>query len=205
MKTRTGFVSNSSSSSFIVAIRKKTSTSIDLVKFIEFVANHTEKTPVWKDIVSVTERQNALREERRELQSDVDFGIKELEFWSNASKNKKFDVWFEEIKSHMREFSPKGTGLRGLRQLREYKKDTIGMGSKPCSLMARWLKLQISQNKERIAQLTKHLESLKDLKDSDWGIYSFEEDLHWSDHKVSRIVDDLVKNDVAKILYKHTA
>ena len=205
MKVRFGFVSNSSSSSFVVAIRKPTKKTIDAVKFIEFVAKHTEKNPIWSNVFGIAAKQKAIKAEIDELKKDMAFGYKEVEFWRNVGEDGLFDGWLGKLKEHFRAFKPGGGEVRQLRSMSEYRENLSEMGQTPCKLMSQWIKNVVDRDKDKLVELEKELAQLKNLKNSEWAIYSFEEDMHWGKNLVSNIVTDLVKQGQAIILKKHNS
>lgn len=200
MKTRNGFVSNSSSSSFVVVIRKPKPFTISMVKLIEFVAKHTEKNPAWKEVFSINTKIELIKEELKELDKDLAFFTKEYNFWNEIKKNKEFDTWLGKIKDH----SITEAELNSCRNERLVN-DYPNLPDTPCLFMTNRLNHKREAIKQEITKFQLELRNIKKYKDSEWMIYSFEEDVNFSNKVISKMIDDLVKRKEAVIISKYTS
>ena len=195
MKIRQGFVSNSSSSSFVVAIKKPSPKQIDGVKFIEILSKHGKNNSVWSNITSVSEMKRAIRMELLELETDLAFCESEIKFWKELSENRDFDIFLERFLEHSRNGDNKSA--RNIRQfLEQYK--TMN-SAKPCEMIVKRLGNMRDNTLLEILELKEYFLKISKLNAS-YTIYSFEEDMNFGSKIASGVIRDLVKMKQAIIL-----
>jgi len=196
MKMRNGFVSNSSSSSFIIAIRKQEKNNINNIKLIEFLSKHTEKRPLWKDELAVSAREEILNSELQEMSNDLIFLIKEKAIWSKLAKNRNFDKFLGKVKERINKIN----NYESVRNLRFMEENAFE--HKVCKTVLNKIIYFIKEITKEMIKIEKILAKLKRLDDN-WLTFSFEEDSNWGNKVVSSIVRDLEKQKKAIILYEY--
>jgi len=180
MKSRFGFVSNSSSTNFVILVKP------EKAKAVEFILRHTNEEPC----KAVPERRNELKKEIRELNKDVKH-VNDFCGKVSSMTDKTFsDHWLlTKLHSFRNQIAIRGSRIYPDTFKPMGKEEYLGM----------LLKLREDLEKEK----TDSEQQIKLLEGNDsWGIMTFKDDLNFGTLK--EMVDDLVKNGDAIILIKKT-
>jgi len=188
MKTRSGFVSNSSSTSFVILVKP------DKVQSVEFILKHL-KHPMDNPCPTVPERIKELKTEIKDIDKDIVYldGIyARIDVIPNQSfidhellqKYSTFHMLRKEAIRSDRKY-PLPAKMRGARDKGDFLGDI------------RRLKEDLQEDRAKCEQ-----EILKIAGNKDWVFVSFEEDAMWGTLK--QMVNDLVKTGDAIVLKQET-
>lgn len=195
MKTRKSHISNSSSTSFVIALKKtKDSDHINYVEAIEFIIEMAgyQQSELKYFTGSVMDRKEKIKEENKQLSLDLDWCHKKIENLESISfQNEDVVQVLEKLNliknSPMRENDD-------IRFLRDLDLSDIGTAIQDEIRNIGYHVTKILEDKE---QLEKILEKLNQL-DDDYSIVGFEED-HWAGI-CKHMIEHLISLDKAIIL-----
>lgn len=184
MKIRTGYVSNSSTTSFAILIKP------EKAKDIEFILRHVK---AWngEPCQTVPERKKDLKKEVRELGKDMTF-IDDLV--EKVNRITKEETVAHRILEQVSSFHV--IRSMAIRNSRLY--------SSPFGLSLGHYKETLRTVKKSLREdLVEHNKQLKLLEgNEDWSVITFEEDLNWG--TLRGMVDELVEKGDAVILIRDT-
>jgi len=180
MKSRFGFVSNSSSTSFVLLVKP------EKAEAIEFILRHAK---AWDDspCKTVPERRKDLKAEIREVDKDVKYVDNLLTKVDNVTKE---GLEIHQLLDLIDSFS---FGKRAIRDLRMYPRYRKNLKDYTDTLVRFREDL-----KEDRAEMDKQIEALDG--NDEWNIITFEEDLNFGTLKY--MVDELVEKGEAVIVKK---
>ena len=181
MKTRSGFVSNSSSTSFAILVKP------EKVEAIEFILRHVK---AWDDspCKTVPERKRNIQAEMREIDKDVKYVDNLLKKVDNISKG---EVVIHQLLDRIDSFSFKKEAIRNMRMYPP-------VGNRSLKDYKNTLKRIKEDLREDRADQEKQLKLLEG--NDNWSIITFDEDLNFGTLKY--MVDELVEKGDATILIR---
>ena len=195
MKIRNGFVSNSSTSSFVVAVKKDASKQYDALKLIDIFLNKFEvnKKKISQEIKEV-------KDEIRELEKDIKYLDRLIDDLKEVPEN------FVEIVDKSHGLS-NDTAIRNSRDIDEYmsSEDYRSYESR-ISVKERklgYLDFDRKSLNSKIQNLNLKLEKIKDLKDEYYELISTECDVCYS--SLRPLFEELQKKKLAIILREKTS
>jgi len=183
MKSRLGFISNSSSTSFVILVKP------DKVEAVDFILRNIRKGETVPS-EPVPERREALLIEIGELNKDISYIVK-LITKLNKNSDKKA-MAFHNFLDRLDSFRFKGS----VRNFRQYPVNFDKTLEDYSTNLTR-LKEDLEKEKAKCEKQVKLLEG-----NDTWRILSFEDDAHWG--ILGNMVDDLIKTGDAVILLQET-
>ncbi len=189
MKSRHGFVSNSSSTSFVILVKP------DKVESVAFILKHLKHDMNGGNpVVAVPERRKELKTEIKEIDKDLKYvnGIYDKIAFIPDQSFTDHDLLARYSTFHM-------LRKEAIRSERKYP-DNVHFGRDKEDFLGDLHRLQEDLREDR-AKCEKEIETL--TGNDDWVFVSFEEDAHWGTLK--QMVDDLVKAGDAVVLKQETS
>ncbi len=192
MKVRNGFVSNSSTSSFILLVKP------NKVKDIDFILRHALRSGEVTPCKSVPERQRELKKEIRDLCKDTTFAQEMLDKLGDLFSDTAFELheFCDYIDMMTNPGWNSGRGIRNYRtypQPRRLKRDRTRYHDA--------LRKTLTSIADARSKCEIELEQL--TGNEKWSIVAFEEDLQWG--HLRSMVDELVKDGNAIVLHQKTS
>ena len=198
MKIRNGFVSNSSSSSFIVVVKRPKDNETNYLEIIDFIIKHyyQYKSADTNFSSTIQEHTLSLETEIKELTKDLSFLEKQKEFLESLVKDSKLEKHMGNLLKYLNQ---KNTLKGNVRCGREIYKEN------PKSFLkdeTYYLTCDITRIKDKAKNLNLRLTEIKKYNDDTWKIIGFEEDISHS--PISSAIKELEEKGLAAILKKVT-
>lgn len=213
MKYRNGFVSNSSSSSFIVAVKQVESDdgSPSWFNFLNLLIENTGGQDRLKSFSSAVSDQIAKwQEEVEELKLDRDWAIEKAKIYEDITAIDVALPLLAKLIEHEDRYphpeipqSQLKWRLRGPRETEEYSKETPLQKAKES---LQWkkdsIRMDISRARKSIDSLIEKIKKAEPYNSNEWTLIRFEED-NWGG-VLTKAVEQLVKSNQAIIIEKQT-
>jgi len=185
MKSRSGFVSNSSSTSFVILVKP------DKAQSVEFILKHL-KAFGDKPILTVPERKKELRKEIREIDKDLIYVDGIYDRVNNMPEQSFSDHDYLVLTASYNRLRKDA-----IRCIREYPNSFDTMSKEEYLTRIARLKEDLQEDRAENEKQLKLLEG-----NEKWSIISFEEDANWG--HLRHMVDELVDRGDAVVLIKET-
>jgi len=202
MKIRNGFVSNSSSSSFIVAVKKPQKNETNYMELIEFMMkNYYKRKDLDKNFKgSIKEYTSNLEKELKKLTKDITFLEKDKIFIEEVLSNKNLIKPIGKLFEYLDNKTKLKKNL-GVRQTREFYKNYVPKFVLENELGS--INYDIDKIKNKIEILTARISDIQKYKEGSWDIICYEEDAAFGS-PMSGAIKELEEKSLAKILKKET-
>ena len=202
MKTRDGFVSNSSSSSFVVVLKEDADgVAFKMFDVLTSMLSHT-RDHLEKELVS--SRRNTLTIELKGLEKDLEYEEKHLVVLEKHAGNKKLITAMEELNKDLNLLARKDDKnftiydmIRNNRRMNEEEKSEYYHPKDIFSHALDAVKYSIEHLKEKIAEYDEKLSKLKDL-DGGLTLVSFEIDN--DEYGLKQMVSTLSDEDMITVI-----
>jgi hypothetical protein len=195
MKIRCGYVSNSSSSSFILAINKNkyikcNKCGIDFVSIFEFISktfkNLENLSSYWPVPSNIGKSSDTILYAIEELNNDIKFAENELTVIREIKDDKNASIMFSKLQNAISIL-----GVRNARFMSEYESIEVAVRNEE-----RFIQNKINRMNEDMNKLQVIYDKIEELQGT-WNIYAFTVDFQDDMHKF--VVDAIDKNLVKLI------
>ena len=206
MKTRNGFVSNSSTSSFLIAIKKPEvcphcgCTPIDFLKTLQISDNKNNKDYEFSDL-DVNDYISTQKDELEELNKDRNWILKKIKLYEKLLNDKKLAEGIQTFNLVLEDLNDKKRGFKNyIRDNRWFHDEDNSVLDTVKSQIKRLSTVYVDKKIKEITEIITQLEKLN--SDDVWTLFNIDIDYMRSNKTINNAIDIILESKQAVLIKK---